>query len=49
MNFYDKLESLSVAVRVCSNVVSSRFTGEEIGSEKERDLPMATQPGQGEV
>lgn len=45
LGFYYKLH----AKHACSNVVSSHFTGEEIDSERERYLPMTTQPGQGGI
>lgn len=48
LSFYYKLERFLGALHTYGNVVSAYFTGEEIDSERGRDLPM-TQPGQGGI
>ena len=46
LSLYYKLGSFLGALHVCNNVVSSHFTGEGIGSKREKGLPMTAQPEQ---
>lgn len=48
LSLHYKLGSLLRTSHICSHVVSSHFSREEIDSEKARDLPMTTQSKQGQ-
>lgn len=48
LSLHSKLGSLLRVSHLCSHVVSSHGSSEEIDSEKGRDLPMTTQSEQGQ-